>query len=76
MTDERMTDAEWHSIHSFLSTCPDIRVGQEDHGRLFVDAACGMARSGTTDACRPHTGKGTRSIAAWPIGARGASGRA
>ena len=48
MTDERMTDAEWHPIHSFLSTCPAIRVGQEDHCRLFVDTACWMARSGAS----------------------------
>ena len=47
MTDERMTDAQ-HGLPSFLSTCPEIRVGKEDHGRLCVDAACGMARSGAS----------------------------
>ena len=30
-----MTDAQWHCIHSFLITCPDIRVGHEDHCRLL-----------------------------------------
>ena len=46
MTDERMTDAQWHCLPSFLSTCPDIRVGKEAHGRLFVEAARGRARMG------------------------------
>ena len=46
MTDERMTDAQWHCLPSFLSTCPDIRVGREAHGRLFVEAARGRARIG------------------------------
>ena len=48
MTDEPMPDAQWHCLHSFLSTCPDIRVGQEEPCRLFVEAARWMARSGTT----------------------------
>ena len=42
-----MTDAQWCCIHSFLSTCPDIRVGKEDHCHLFVEAARWMARMGT-----------------------------
>ena len=69
MTDERMTDAEWHYLHSFLSTCPDIRVGQEEPCRLFVDAARWMARSGTTwRRLPPEYGKGNsvyRRLAHW-----------
>ncbi len=54
-----MTDAQWRCLHSFLSACPDIRVGQEDHGRLFVEAARGMARSGTPwRRWPPEYGKG------------------
>ena len=30
-------DAQWRCLPSFLSTCPDIRVGNEDHCRLFVE---------------------------------------
>ena len=41
-----MTDAQWRCIHSFLSTCPDVRVGKETHCRLFVDAARWMTRMG------------------------------
>ena len=41
-----MTDAQWHCIHAFLGTCPDIRVGKETHCRLFVEAARGRARMG------------------------------
>ena len=48
MTATRMTDAQWRCLHSFLSTCPDIRVGKEDPYRLFVDAARWMARSGAS----------------------------
>ena len=43
---DRMPDAQWHCIHSFMSTCPDIRVGKETHCRLFVEAARGMGRMG------------------------------
>ena len=49
MTDDRidrMTDAQWRCLHSFLSTCPDVRVGKETRCRLFVEAARWMARRG------------------------------
>ena len=49
MTDDRidrMTDAQWRCLHSFLITCPDVRVGKETHCRLFVDAARWMTRMG------------------------------
>ena len=35
-----------------------------------------LGRASPGDDGRPRTGKGTRSIAAWPTGARGAAGRA
>ena len=41
-----MTAAQWRCLHSFLSTGPDVRVGQETRCRLFVEAARGMARRG------------------------------
>ena len=43
---DRMTDAQWRCLHSFLITCPDVRVGKETHCRLFVDAARWMTRMG------------------------------
>ena len=41
-----MTDAQWHCIHSFLIAGSDVRVGNEDHCRLFVEALRWMARRG------------------------------
>ncbi len=41
-----MTDDQWRCLHSFLRTCPDIRVDKETHCRLFVEAARGMVRMG------------------------------
>ena len=60
-----MTDVQWHCLHSFLITCPDIRVGKETH---YGGAPLG-------GSCRPRTARGTRSIAVLPTGATGASGR-
>ena len=41
-----MTGAQWHCLHSFLSTCSDVRVGQETHCRLFIEALRWTARMG------------------------------
>ena len=66
MIDAPMTDAQWRGIHSFLITCPDIRVGKGDHCHLFGEAARGMARRGTPWRQWPteYGHSGTRSIAA------------
>ena len=41
-----MTDDQWLCIHSFLIACSDVRVGKEDHCRLFIEALRWMARMG------------------------------
>ena len=39
-------DAQWRCIHSFLIAGSDVRVGNEAHCRLFVEALRWMARMG------------------------------
>ena len=41
-----MTDTQGLRIHSFLSICSVLRVGNETHCRLCVESLCWMAGMG------------------------------
>ena len=48
-----MTDTQWLRIRSFLYACSGIRVGQDAHGRLCVEALRWMAWMGALGRALP-----------------------
>src|SRR4051812_41210788 len=42
----KLTNYQWEKILSFLKTCPNIYIGQEDVCRKFLEAVLWITRSG------------------------------
>jgi len=43
----KLNDFQWEKILSFLKTCPNIYIGQENDCRNFLEAVLWMTRSGS-----------------------------
>lgn len=47
MNRSKLSDAEWHTLLTFLRTCSGIYIGDESECRRFLEAVLWIARSGT-----------------------------